>query len=130
MTERRAIVADDDPDIRSLLVIAARRAGFDVVADLGNGTDALAAIEAEEIDVAVLDVSMPGLSGLDIVRRLREEGRPVRVVLVSASVDAAALDAGIRAGADDYVMKPFSPRELAAGLSAASDRWEQEGWAP
>jgi len=118
-TGLRVVVADDDPDIRTLVAIAVRRAGLDLVADLASGDDALVAIRQHRPDLAILDVSMPGLTGIEVVAALHadEELRGIRVFLLSAAVTDAARQAGIDAGAEDYFFKPFSPRELAARLT-------------
>ncbi|OLF07301.1 response regulator transcription factor [Actinophytocola xanthii] len=109
----RVVIADDDPDIRDLVMYKLTQAGFDVVA-VSDGASALAAIESDPPRLAVLDVMMPGLSGVDVLRRLRENDvtREVRVVLLTARIRDSDVDAGFEAGADDYVAKPFSPREL------------------
>jgi DNA-binding response OmpR family regulator len=114
------VIADDEPDIRALVRISATRAGLDVVGEVEDGDSALAAIRREAPDVAILDVSMPGLSGLDVCRLVRAETAldAVHILLLSASVDEPTIAAGMNAGAADYLSKPFSPRELAARLSA------------
>jgi len=115
----RIVVADDDPDIRTLVAIAVRRAGLDLVADIGTGDAALEALREHRPDFAILDVSMPGLTGIEVVTAIRadEALSGIRVFLLSAAVTDAAREAGIEAGAEDYFFKPFSPRELAARLT-------------
>ena len=111
--QTRILVADDEPDIRDLLTFKLGQAGYKVQA-VANGTLALAAIEADPPDLAVLDFMMPGLSGIDVLRKIREDGRMsgVRVILLTARARDADVDAGFVTGADDYIIKPFSPREL------------------
>jgi two-component system, OmpR family, response regulator len=111
--QTRILVADDEGDIRDLLTFKLGQAGYTVQA-VGNGTQALAAIEADPPDLAVLDFMMPGLSGIDVLRKIREDGRlsGVRVILLTARARDADVDAGFVTGADDYIIKPFSPREL------------------
>jgi DNA-binding response OmpR family regulator len=116
----RVIIADDDADIRALVKISAVRAGLNVVAEAVDGDEALAAIRLLVPELAILDVSMPGLTGLEICRVVRADSAldGVQILLVSAAADETSIAAGIRAGAADYLSKPFSPRELASRLSA------------
>jgi two-component system OmpR family response regulator len=111
--QTRILVADDDLDIRDLVTFKLRQAGYTVQA-VDNGTSALAAIEEDPPDLAVLDVMMPGLSGIDVLRKIRDAGRTrdVRVILLTARSRDADVDTGFATGADDYIIKPFSPREL------------------
>ncbi|CAN5266964.1 hypothetical protein BH11ACT2_BH11ACT2_09360 [soil metagenome] len=124
----RVVVADDDADIRALVAIAVRRAGLQLVADVASGDAALVAIREHVPDVVILDVSMPGMTGLEVTRALRAQPSldGIRVFLLSAAVTEAAIAAGKEAGADDYLIKPFSPRELAARISDAMAEWGRE----
>ena len=107
------LVADDDPDIRDLVVFKLEQAGFAVRA-VADGSAALTALEDLTPDVVVLDVMMPGLSGLDVLRQIRTMDRldGVKVLLLTARARDTDVDDGYNTGADDYVTKPFSPREL------------------
>lgn len=108
------LVADDDRDIRDLVSFKLRQAGFEVIT-AEDGAGALAAVAEQHPDLAVLDISMPGLSGLDVTRKLRADpaSRTVPVVLLTAKAQEGDVATGFAVGADDYVVKPFSPRELA-----------------
>ena len=114
------VIADDDADIRALVKISAVRAGLTVIAEAVDGDEALAAIRLLVPELAILDVSMPGLTGLEICRVVRADSAldGVQILLVSAAADETSIAAGMRAGAADYLSKPFSPRELASRLSA------------
>jgi DNA-binding response OmpR family regulator len=114
------VIADDDADIRALVRISAVRAGLNVVAEVSDGDEALAAIRLLVPELAILDVTMPGLTGLEICRLVRADAAldGVQILLVSAAADETSIAAGIRAGAADYLSKPFSPRELASRLAA------------
>jgi DNA-binding response OmpR family regulator len=116
----KVVIADDDADIRALVKISAVRAGLTVVAEAADGDEALAAIRLLVPELAILDVTMPGLTGLEICRLVRADAAldRVQVLLVSAAADETSIAAGMRAGAADYLSKPFSPRELASRLSA------------
>jgi DNA-binding response OmpR family regulator len=117
------VIADDDGDIRALVRISATKAGLVVVGEVEDGDSALAAIRREVPDIAILDVAMPGLSGLEVCRLVRAESAldGVHILLLSASVDEPTIAAGMNAGAADYLSKPFSPRELASRLSAYAE---------
>jgi two-component system response regulator PrrA len=113
----RLLVVDDDPAIRRGLRRALGLSGFAVeVAEDGEG--ALELLGAGGVDAVVLDVSMPGVSGVEVVRRLRRRGDDVPVLMLSALDDVADRIAGLAAGADDYVVKPFSAAELELRLRA------------
>lgn len=120
----RVVVADDDGDQRLLVEIAARRAGFEVAASVADGDAALERTFTELPDLVVLDVTMPGMSGLEVCKAIRADARTrgVRVALVSAAVEDAAVRRGLEAGTDAYVAKPFRVRDLTdviAGLAPA-----------
>ena len=109
----RIVVADDDRDILDLVVFKLTQAGYEVVA-VADGVAALAAIEADPPRLAILDVMMPGLSGIDVLRKVRanEATKDLDVILLTARSRDSDVDAGFATGANDYVIKPFSPREL------------------
>lgn len=115
----RVMIADDDPDIRALVSIAVTRAGLDLVAVTEDGDAAWEALLEHRPDLAVLDVSMPGMTGLELCARARADDSfaNTRIVLLSAGVDDNAREAGRIAGATDFIAKPFSPRELGTRLS-------------
>ena len=120
----RVVIADDDPDIRTLVAIAVRRAGLDLVGEAGDGDEAWSRISTLVPDLVILDVSMPGLSGLEVCRLVRdgEATSGILVLVLSAGVNAASRKAGLDAGATEYLTKPFSPRELAARLTELASR--------
>ncbi|MGI8845584.1 MAG: response regulator transcription factor [Thermoleophilaceae bacterium] len=113
----RVLVVDDEESIRVALERALRLEGFSV--DLAvDGPDALARMEAEPHDLVLLDVAMPGMSGVRVTERLRARGVEVPVCMLSARDEVSDRVAGLRAGADDYVVKPFALPELVARLHA------------
>lgn len=107
------VVADDDDDIRDLVELKLTQSGYHVRA-CTNGVEALDEIRRNPPQLAVLDVMMPGLSGIDVLREIRadEALAAVRVVLLTARSRDTDVDMGFSTGADDYLIKPFSPREL------------------
>ncbi|MCT7658480.1 response regulator transcription factor [Mycobacterium deserti] len=109
----RVLIADDDNVVRDVVRRYLERDGLDV-AVANNGSEALRLLGSERIDVAVLDVMMPGPDGLTLCRTLRQRGAyNVPVILLTALGEQEDRIAGLEAGADDYLTKPFSPRELA-----------------
>ena len=116
---KRVVIADDDADIRALVSIAVRRAGLEVVAQESDGVAALEAVRRLQPDLAILDVSMPAMSGLEVCRSVRAESSldGVRLMLLSAGAEDRARSIGLAAGADDYLIKPFSPKMLATALA-------------
>ena len=118
MTSIRVVIADDDPDIRALVAIAVRKAGFELVAETIDGTSAWESIQATQPDLVVLDVSMPGMTGLEVTTLIRADDSlaGLRVALLSAGVDDTSRQTGMDVGADVYLTKPFSPRDLALRL--------------
>jgi DNA-binding response OmpR family regulator len=106
----RVLVVDDDETVREVVVSYLRAAGHDV-AEAADGATGLSAHREERADLVVLDVMMPGLDGLEVCRRLRAAG-DVPVILLTALGEEQDRVVGLETGADDYVTKPFSPREL------------------
>ncbi|MET7673696.1 response regulator transcription factor [Streptomyces seoulensis] len=111
------LVVDDDAAIRRSLERGLRLNGF-TVRTAADGTEALAAVGREQPDVLVLDVSMPGLTGIQVCARLRDEGRELPVLMLSALDETADRIAGLQAGGDDYLVKPFALQELVLRLHA------------
>ena len=110
------LVVDDDPKIRDLLRLYLVREGHRVT-PAGDGEAALAAARSGRPDLVVLDVMLPGMDGVEVCRRLRDESS-VPVILLTARTGDSDKVIGLDAGADDYVVKPFSPRELMARVRA------------
>ena len=109
----RVLIADDDVVVRDIVRRYLERDGHEVRV-VGDGNEALRVLSSERIDVAVLDVMMPGPNGLSLCRTLRQGGDfTVPVILLTALNEEDDRIAGLEAGADDYLTKPFSPRELA-----------------
>jgi DNA-binding response OmpR family regulator len=117
------LVADDDADIRDLLSFKLEQAGLDVVA-AEDGQAALRQARERHPTLAVLDVSMPGLSGIDVCRMLRADPdtADMLIIMLTARVQEQDVEGGFSAGADDYVTKPFSPRELVSRIQALLSR--------
>ena len=113
----RALVVDDEPALSELLSMALCYEGWEVQT-ASNGLEALTAVRTFAPDVMVLDIMMPELDGMSVIRRLREEGAEVPVLFLSAKDAVDDRIAGLTAGGDDYVTKPFSLEEVVARLRA------------
>jgi DNA-binding response OmpR family regulator len=118
----RVLLADDEPDIVAPVSYALRRAGYDVDA-VGDGEAALDAARESGYDAVILDVMMPKLSGTEVCRRLRAES-PVPIIMLTAKDAEVDRVVGLELGADDYVTKPFSVRELVSRVGAVLRRRE------
>ncbi|GAA0739887.1 response regulator [Dactylosporangium roseum] len=117
------LVADDDMDIRDLVAFKLEQSGYDVVA-VDNGIAALTAATENPPDLVVLDVMMPGMSGIDVCRQLRQDHatKGLPIILLTARAQEGDVEVGFGAGADDYIVKPFSPRELVSRVEAVLAR--------
>jgi len=117
---KRILIADDESHIRRILEFNLERAGFEVVSTQ-DGQEALAAVLAQPPDLVILDVSMPGMTGLDVCRRLKRDAgfAATPVFLLTARGQESDAEAGRAAGADQFFTKPFSPRELVEAVKKA-----------
>ncbi|HEY1855519.1 MAG TPA: response regulator transcription factor [Solirubrobacterales bacterium] len=119
---RRILVVDDEPTIVEIVGRYLERAGYEA-AGAADGFEALEAAAAERPDLVVLDLMLPGIDGIEVMRRLRElSGPPLAVILLTARGEESDRLVGLRQGADDYVVKPFSPAELVARVGAVLRR--------
>ncbi|MDQ3588150.1 MAG: response regulator transcription factor [Actinomycetota bacterium] len=125
----RVLVVDDDRSIRHALERALPLEGF-LVQSAEDGPSALERLDGEHPDLVVLDVVMPGLSGIEVTRRLRERGSRVPVCILSARDEVSDRVEGLRVGADDYLVKPFALEELVARLHALLRRSPAPGNEP
>lgn len=114
------LIIDDDPQIRSVLRIALSTAGYDV-AEAGDGAEGLAKARSGRADLIVLDIGLPEMDGLEVCRRLRAENE-TPILFLTARDDEIDRVLGLELGGDDYVTKPFSPRELVARIRAILKR--------
>src|SRR5438067_9483707 len=121
----RVLVVDDDPQLREALTRALELDGYEV-ATASNGAQALEAIGRRRPDVAVLDVMMPYVGGLDVCRTLRERKDRMPILVLTARDEVGDRVAGLDAGADDYLTKPFALEELRARLRALLRRTASE----
>ncbi len=120
----RVLVVDDDPPLRRMLTRSLSAEGFEVTAAPDGGA-ALAAAEQAAPDVIVLDVGMPAIDGLSVCRRLRGRGLGTPILMLTARDAVVDRVAGLEAGADDYLVKPFAHAELVARLRALTRRGKQ-----
>lgn len=122
------LIADDEPHLVKVVRGYLEQAGFRVVT-AGDGPAALAQYKHEKPDLVLLDLNMPGLDGLDVARKLRATSN-VPIIMITARVEETDRLIGLELGADDYVTKPFSPREVVARVRAVLRRSEAQPAAP
>jgi DNA-binding response OmpR family regulator len=120
MSVPTVLVVDDEPIVRDVVVRYLRREGYRTL-EAGDGDAALALIECEQPDLVVLDLMLPGTDGLAVCRRIRARSE-LPVIMLTARAEEADRIVGLELGADDYVTKPFSPRELAARVKTVLRR--------
>jgi len=130
-TARHILVVDDDERVRTLLTWQLEAEGF-TVRCTADGGEALEQIDADRPDLVVLDLSLPGVAGLDVLRRVRqreetEHAAPLPVIILSGRTGETDRIAGLDLGADDYLIKPFSPGELAARVRSVLRRARPPG---
>lgn len=116
----KALIVEDDLALSDVLSFTLRHAGFEVVAT-HDGMDALEMWRTEEPDVIILDLNLPGLDGLAVCRRIRTESQ-IPIIILTVRGGESEIVTGLELGADDYVIKPFSPRELVARIRAVMRR--------
>ena len=116
----RILVADDEPDIRSVLVLYLENAGYEVL-EAADGGEALELLQGENVDLCLLDIMMPVLDGYHVLKRIRETS-DVPVIVISAKGQDPDKILGLNLGADDYLVKPFNPLEAVARVGATLRR--------
>ena len=116
----RLLVVDDDPELRELITAYLGKQGYDITA-VGDGAEMDRALLAEDIDLIILDLMLPGEDGLSIAKRLKQDG-DTPIIIVSAQGEDVDRIVGLEVGADDYIGKPFNPRELLARVRAVMRR--------
>src|SRR5919107_3183879 len=121
----RVLVVDDDSALAEMLGIVLRTDQFEPVF-VADGSRALQAFRETKPDIVLLDLMLPGMSGLDVCRAIRaESGTPI--IMLTAKTDTVDVVLGLESGADDYVVKPFKPKELTARMRARLRRYDEAG---
>src|SRR5437016_12175743 len=125
-TEASVLVVEDEPDIRHLITHHLEREGFRC-REVTTGAEALRAVRTSMPDLVVLDLMLPEMDGLDVCRRLRVDARTaaIPIIMLTAKSDEVDRVVGLELGADDYIAKPFSPKELVARVRAVLRRSQQ-----
>ena len=121
----RILTVEDDERIRTAVSLALEEEGWEVE-EAANGEDALVAFAQNPSDVVLIDIMLPGIDGFEVCRRIRRLG-DVPIVMVTARSDSHDVVAGLEAGADDYLRKPFDPKELSARVRALLRRSRPSG---
>ncbi|HEY0384386.1 MAG TPA: response regulator [Pyrinomonadaceae bacterium] len=122
---KRILVVDDDPELQDLVSFALRREGYEVL-QAGDALEGLKVIEAEPLDVAMLDIMMPRMDGLTMLKQLREHNKELRVIIMTALSTPEAAVSALREQACDFLVKPFDLQELISAVAAAVKLSPQE----
>lgn len=122
--DTKILVVDDDPAIAEMLTIVLQGEGFRTIV-VGDGVEAVKAAEEHNPDLILLDVMLPGMNGIDVCKAIRESST-VPIVMLTARTDTVDVVLGLESGADDYVHKPFKPKELVARVRARLRRTPEE----
>jgi two-component system, OmpR family, alkaline phosphatase synthesis response regulator PhoP len=127
MIRQSVLVVEDEEDIRELVSYNLLKEGYQV-AGVASGEDALTAVESKRPDLILLDIMLPGLDGLRVCRKLKENSKfeSIPIIMLTAKGEEPDIVAGLNMGADDYVTKPFSPKVLLARIQAVLRRAETE----
>ena len=127
MARTRILVVDDEPDILELIRYNLTRNNYEMIG-VASGEEALTSIRTSSSDLVVLDLMLPGIDGLEVCRRLKNDARTslIPVIILSAKGEEADVVSGLELGADDYLTKPFSPRVLLARIKAVLRRQQSE----
>ncbi|ESW93515.1 MULTISPECIES: response regulator transcription factor [unclassified Mesorhizobium] len=124
------LVVDDEPPIRKLLRVGLGSQGY-AVSEAPNAKAAIELVDAQKPDLILLDLGLPGMGGLDLLRKWRDDGLDVPVVILSSRTDEAGIVAALELGADDYITKPFGMNELVARIRVAlRHKFQQQGEKP
>ncbi|TGA99273.1 response regulator transcription factor [Sporolactobacillus shoreae] len=120
---KKILVVDDEPSIVTLLSFNLKKAGYDVIS-AGTGTEVLPIVQEQHPDLIVLDLMLPEMDGMDVCKKLRQEFIYIPIIMLTARDDELDKVLGLELGADDYMTKPFSPREVVARVKAIFRRSE------
>lgn len=115
----KALVVDDSMTIRRIVIKALGMVGINDTVEAADGTEAVNAIGQQDFDIILLDWNMPKLSGIDTLRSIRGAGKNTPVIMVTTEAEKSRVIEAIKAGANDYLIKPFSPDQLAAKVKGA-----------
>lgn len=117
----KVLILDDEEDIRGFIIINLKRSGYEVI-EASTGEEAIDIFAKEDIDIAVLDVMLPGIDGFEVCQKMREQDKKVGIIMLTAKGQELDKVNGLTFGADDYVVKPFSPSELVARIDSLNRR--------
>jgi len=123
--QRKVLVIDDEAMIRKTVRLACEKEGY-AVQEAENGTEALGKVDSFRPDIILLDLMLPDISGFDVCRDIRRAGTKVPILILSAKTEEIDVVVGLEIGADDYIVKPFRPRELLARIAAHLRKSRQE----
>ena len=120
---KKILIIEDEPNIRELILYNLKTNGYDGIA-AEDGIMGITMVHREKPDLILLDLMLPGKSGYDICKELREEGNNVPIIMITAKTEETDKVTGLESGADDYISKPFGIREMMARIKAVLRRYE------
>ena len=115
----KALVVDDSMTIRRIVIKALGMVGIHETVEAADGTEALSAVNEQDFDVILLDWNMPKLTGIETLRSIRQAGKTTPVIMVTTEAEKSRVIEAIKSGANDYLIKPFAPDQLAAKVKNA-----------
>ncbi|MFO0839850.1 MAG: response regulator [Phycisphaerae bacterium] len=115
----KALVVDDSMTIRRIVIKALQLVGINETAEAADGTEAVTAMSGGEFDIVLMDWNMPKMSGIDALKAIRATGKRTPIIMVTTEAEKTRVIEAIKSGANDYLIKPFSPEQLAAKVKNA-----------
>jgi two-component system phosphate regulon response regulator PhoB len=128
MSKEAILIIEDDPDIQELLSLSMSKEGWKIL-QAKNGEEGLKILKSKKVNCILLDIMLPGMDGLKVLKKIKEieECANVPVIMTTAKGEEADIVSGLELGADDYVVKPYSPKVLIARIRAGLRRQEESG---
>jgi two-component system chemotaxis response regulator CheY len=118
----KALVVDDSAVMRKVLIGALGRAGIEEVLQAGDGKEAVDAVQGDDVDLVLMDWNMPNMLGIDAVREIRSQGKTMPIIMVTTEAEKSRVVEALKAGASNYIIKPFEPTTIVAKINEVMSR--------